>query len=83
MIRILFAAVLLFAAFSTNSARAELLTFDITWSGQPFGNTATATGSITIEDNVLPNPGARGPDGQFPERGNCKFNNYRHRRRQW
>ena len=73
MIRILFAAALLFAAFSTNSARAELLTFDITWSGETFGNSATATGSVTIDDTVLPNPGFSGPSSSFESVGIVSF----------
>lgn len=31
--------------------------FDAVWSGAPFGNSATATGQITIDETLLPNPG--------------------------
>ena len=51
-----FAAALVTAALFASPASATLLTFDLDWSGASFGNAATATGSITIDDTVLPNP---------------------------
>ena len=63
MIRILIAAALLFAVFFTSSAQAEVLVFDLVWSGASFGNSATATGRISINDAVLPNPGGSGDIG--------------------
>jgi PEP-CTERM motif-containing protein len=33
------------------------ITFDLTYSGFEFGNAATAVGTITFDDTVLPNPG--------------------------
>ena len=40
----------------SSAANATLIDFSLTWSGEPFGNTATATGTITIDDAVLLNP---------------------------
>jgi hypothetical protein len=42
---------------AVSGAQASLITFDLTYTGAPFGNSATATGSITFDDTVLPNPG--------------------------
>lgn len=53
-IRILLAALL---AVSPLSAVAGPITFDISYSGESFGNTAIAVGSITFDDTVLPVPG--------------------------
>jgi hypothetical protein len=39
------------------SANAELRTFDLEWSGESYGNSAIATGTITIDDTILQNPG--------------------------
>jgi hypothetical protein len=38
-------------------ASADLVVFDLAWSGASFGNDATATGRITIDDALLANPG--------------------------
>lgn len=35
-------------------ANAEILSFDIAWSGEPFGNTATATGRIVVDSMLAP-----------------------------
>jgi len=40
-----------------SAAQASLIDFDLEWSGADFGNTATASGTITIDDAVLFNPG--------------------------
>jgi hypothetical protein len=54
---IIFTLGLLFAA----NANAALLSFDLSYSGAVFGNsataTATATGTITLDDTILANPG--------------------------
>lgn len=39
------------------SANAELRSFDLEWSGAAYGNQATGTGTITIDDTILQNPG--------------------------
>lgn len=39
------------------SAPAAPVVFDLEWSGTSFGNTASATGQITIDDALLANPG--------------------------
>jgi hypothetical protein len=44
------------AALSTARARADIVTFDLEWSGAPFGNRATATGTITIDTAAINNP---------------------------
>ena len=59
MIRIVFAAALLFITLCAGPVQAEIKTFDLAWSGASFGNNATATGRITIDDTVLPNPSRR------------------------
>ena len=51
----------------TSSAQATLLGFDLEWSGESFGNSATAVGMITIDDTVLQNPGFN--DAPFPTSG--------------
>ena len=38
-------------------ASADLVVFDLAWSGASFGNGATATGRFTIDDALLANPG--------------------------
>ena len=73
MIRILYAAALLFATFSTSSVQADILMFDLAWSGASFGNSATATGSITIDDTQLPNPGGSGAQAPFQSIGVVDF----------
>lgn len=40
----------------TGQARADIVTFDVEWSGAPFGNGATATARITIDTSVINNP---------------------------
>jgi hypothetical protein len=40
------------------SARAAPVVFDLEWSGASFGNGATATGQITVDDALLTNPGS-------------------------
>jgi len=40
-------------------AQAAPITFDLLWDGSPFGNTASALGSITLDRTTLPNPGFR------------------------
>ena len=42
------------------SAHAGLITFSVEWSGANFGNSAVATGTITLDDTLLPNPGDTG-----------------------
>lgn len=41
------------------SALANLITFDVQWSGSSFGNNASATGFITFDDAVLPEVGVQ------------------------
>jgi hypothetical protein len=49
------AAVALLAV--TASARAQTQTFDLSYSGAAFGNTAVGTGTITLDLSLLNNPG--------------------------
>jgi hypothetical protein len=53
---------LLLFIFAPVIASAELRTFDLEWSGESYGNTAIATGTITIDDTLLNNPGFSGDD---------------------
>lgn len=41
------------AVLGVGSAFANIQSFDVTWSGQSFGNSAAATGSITFDDALL------------------------------
>jgi PEP-CTERM motif len=41
----------------TNSASAAIVKLNITWSGASFGNGATATGILSIDDSALPTIG--------------------------
>ena len=38
-------------------AQAELITYDLEWSGLNFQNNASATGQVTIDTDLVPNPG--------------------------
>ena len=48
----------LFAAFLTPKTFAAPIVFELVWSGAPFGNGASATGVITLDDAVVANPGS-------------------------
>lgn len=39
------------------TATAELIIYDLEWSGLGFENEATATGQVTIDTDLVPNPG--------------------------
>lgn len=43
--------------FWATSAYSALFDFDLDWSGASFGNAAVATGTITLDDAILLNPG--------------------------
>lgn len=45
------------ALFGALPAAAQIKTFDLTYSGADFGNAASATGTITIDESQLINPG--------------------------
>lgn len=51
-------AVLLAVCWPGGLVMAEDITFSVTWSGAALGNSATATGLITFDSNILQNPGA-------------------------
>jgi hypothetical protein len=53
---------LLLLVFTPAIAGAELRTFDLEWSGAGSGNAAVATGTITIDDTLLNNPGFSNDD---------------------
>ncbi len=50
-------SVLLAVTFITPNAFADIETLDIQWSGALYGNSATATGFITIDNTLLPETG--------------------------
>jgi len=41
----------------TAIAQAELITYDLQWSGINFENNASATGQVTLDTDLVPNPG--------------------------
>ena len=41
----------------TAVTQAELITYDLLWTGEPFQNIASATGQVTIDTDLVPNPG--------------------------
>src|SRR5215831_5625978 len=45
-------------AVGAPTSQASPITFSLTYSGNQFENRATGTGTITFDDEVLPNPGA-------------------------
>jgi len=53
-IRLIVATLLVILPYS---AQAGLISFDIVYSGQSFGNSATAVGSVTFDDTILTVPG--------------------------
>ncbi len=57
MIRRVILGLALALAIGINSASAGLVKYRLNWSGASFGNGATATAYITINDAVLLNPG--------------------------
>ncbi len=50
----------LLMVLGTTTANAALLSFDLNWSGESFGNNAVAVGTITLDDSILVNPGFNG-----------------------
>ncbi len=50
------AAVVAASLVVSSAANATLIDFRLAWSGESFGNNASATGTITIDDAVLLNP---------------------------
>ena len=61
MRRTVLASLLVVAAIvgSAQAAVAAPITYDLTYSGAVFGNSATASGSITLDAALLPNPGSQ------------------------
>lgn len=46
------------AAIATSTlANAEIITYQLEWSGQNFFNEASATGFVTLDTDLVPNPG--------------------------
>ncbi|MFK7886543.1 MAG: hypothetical protein AB8G16_06705 [Gammaproteobacteria bacterium] len=45
-------------------AQAALLTFNLGWSGSALGNSASATAVLVVDDEILPNPGSTGLNGE-------------------
>jgi len=43
--------------FTASAAQAELITYGLEWSGLNFQNQASATGQVTIDTDLVPNPG--------------------------
>lgn len=55
MRKLLLTAIAIFGM--TVDARADVIqTFDLSWSGAAFNNSATATGTVTINETILANP---------------------------
>ena len=56
---------LLLAAILAPAAHAAIWSYDLEWSGAPFSNSASAVGTITINDAFFTNPGGT-TDFSFP-----------------
>ena len=52
-----FVGVLVAGLTIASSARATLIDYNLAWSGADFLNEATATGTITLDDAIVPVPG--------------------------
>ena len=50
----------------TPPARGDIEYFNVTWSGAPHSNGASAFATIGIDTASIPNPGAFGPEAQVP-----------------
>jgi hypothetical protein len=48
---------LLGVAAGTSVGRADIIVYNATWSGAELGNSATATGQITVDTSLVSNPG--------------------------
>jgi hypothetical protein len=57
MRRLIFAAAAAAALGMASMAQAAIHTMDVTWSGDMFGNDATATGVFTFDDSIVPDLG--------------------------
>lgn len=58
MIRTCIALIFLSVVFGfSDQVKAKLISYDLAWSGESFGNTAKATGYLTIDTDLIPNPG--------------------------
>jgi hypothetical protein len=44
--------------FAVGGSQAGLITFDFAYSGASYGNGATATGFVSFDESLLPNPGS-------------------------
>ncbi len=56
-LKIAITATILGGGLTASTAQAELITYDLQWSGLEFGNAASATGQVTLDTNLVPNPG--------------------------
>lgn len=61
------AAATVLACLACGQAKADVFrTFDLAWSGQPYGNSAVATGQIAIDLTTVPNPGSYSDPSTLP-----------------
>jgi len=68
MVRSLILATSILGSLIATGAKADIIqTFDLTWSGAPLGNQASATGTITIDETLLPNPSSGEEFLPFPD----------------
>jgi len=44
--------------YVAGQVQAAVITFDLAWSGVSYGNSASAVGTISLDDSLLPNPGS-------------------------
>jgi HYR domain/SdrD B-like domain/PA14 domain/Thrombospondin type 3 repeat len=54
----LFLLALLSATWFASMSLAAPIQFELVWSGAPFGNSAFASGMVTLDDAIVPNPGS-------------------------
>lgn len=60
MSKLLMAGIFVALTVMAPMSRADIMTYNLSYSGSTFGNTATGTGSITLDTALLPNPGSAG-----------------------
>lgn len=64
-------ATIIIGGLAASAAQAEFITYDLQWSGLDFGNAASASGQVTLDTNLVPNPGF--VNGEWADSGFSNF----------